>query len=91
MALIHLAHESGHQIFVSGARMRDTGKRYQDDLLEMVNHHGFDRGRKMWQNLMMIIHPHTKKMPIKKARLTIVMPSLKGKKICPKGATSLRA
>jgi hypothetical protein len=51
----------------------------------MVNHHGFDRERKMWQNLMMITQPLTKKMSIEKARLMIVMPSSKGKKIHQKG------
>jgi hypothetical protein len=39
----------------------------------------------MWRNLMTIIQSLTKKMSIGKARLTIVMPSLKGKKICQKG------
>jgi hypothetical protein len=39
----------------------------------------------LWQNLMMITQPLTKKMPIREARLTIVMPSSKGKKICQKG------
>jgi hypothetical protein len=42
-------------------------------------------GEKMWWNLMTITQPLTKKMPIGKARLTIIMPSLKGKKIHQKG------
>jgi hypothetical protein len=72
--------------FVSGARIRDTGKRHRDDLLKMVDHHGFDRGRGgLWRNLMMITQPLTKKMTIGRARLMIVMPSSKGKKIYQKG------
>jgi hypothetical protein len=39
----------------------------------------------MWRNLMMITQPLTKKMPIDKAKLTTVMLSLKGKKICQEG------
>jgi hypothetical protein len=36
-------------------------KGYRNALLEMVNHHDFDRGRKMWRNLMTITQPLTMK------------------------------
>jgi hypothetical protein len=50
----------------------------------MVNHHGFDRGRKICQDLMMITQPLAKKMSMGKARLMIVMPSSEGEKLCQK-------
>jgi hypothetical protein len=49
--------------------------------LKMVNCHGFDRGRKIWQDLMMITQPLVKRMSMGKAKFMIVMRSLKGEKL----------
>jgi hypothetical protein len=49
--------------------------------LEMVNHHGFDRGRKIWQDLMTITQPLVKRMSMGKAKLMIIMQSSKGEKL----------
>jgi hypothetical protein len=48
--------------------------------LEMVNHHDFNRGRKIWHDLMMITQPLIKRMSMGNVKLTIVMQSSKGEK-----------
>jgi hypothetical protein len=71
--------------------MCNTGKRYRYDLLERINHHGFERERKIWGNLMTITQQLTRKCQSKKARLMILVPSSKGKEISPKRATSFKS
>jgi hypothetical protein len=85
MVLIHLTRESWHEILVSLARMCDTGERILKCLAQNGKPPWFQSGE---ENVVEFNNdnPTTyNKNATRKARLTIVMPSSKGKKIHQKG------